>query len=172
MNHLAVNVFQNIVNFVLGRIELTARRLIAKVDPRLDAEARGQVLVLPAFADMSWSIKLRNNADSPNLRKVNDILNIRVSVNLLRSISSDLREFGLRINYERETLRVGDVPMERVELYHCHALNCPLNASNRNEVPRCIQHEAAVLEPWRIAYNRRADHRHLVVNIVIRDKLR
>lgn len=95
---------------------------------------------------MSRRIELRQHSHAPQQPKLNDLLHVLLGVNLLGRVAAELGHLGQSPTDVGKALRVGDVPVEGVELGHGHGLDGPQDRRLVHEVAGRVEEDTAVRE--------------------------
>lgn len=101
---------------------------------------------LPPGAGVSRRIDLDDDPDAAYPRVIGQVLHVVGRINVIATIRAPSRHLRELRRVERETLGIGQVPVQRVELRGRHAVDDPLQLLDREKLPAGVDEKAAIRE--------------------------
>ena len=102
---------------------------------------------------MSWSIKFRNDPDSPQASIFYNVLYISYAVYEAWLVSSSLAEFWEGLTDIREGVIIDQMPVEYIEFVLCHNVQVFLDYTGGEVMPGSVQMHSSVLESRKVMYS-------------------
>lgn len=95
---------------------------------------------------MSRRIDLDDDPDTAYPRVVGQVLHVVRCINVITTVSTPSRHLRELRRVERETLGVGEMPVQRVELRGRHAVDDPFQLLDGEKLPAGVDEKAAIRE--------------------------
>lgn len=126
---------------------------------------------LPTFADVCRCVELRQNSDTADQSIIDDLPDHLGRVDLGWLIATILDEFGPRSADIGEAVGIGDVPVERVQLGHGHAVDRSQDRLFVDIVSTGVQKDPAIGIPWTVHDVHLIGYLNLIAQIIEDDQL-
>ena len=103
-------------------------------------------------SSVTRSVKLRYDSNASDASELDDVCDVLLRINMLRTERALLRQLRIGVRFEGKRLVVGHVPVEYVELVIQHGVQVLLDHGNRHIMTSCVDQDAAVVEARLVLY--------------------